>query len=240
MENSLIGWTHSTWNPWMGCHKVSPACEHCYIGQVIRRMGREPFDGPMKTTDATWKKPFTWNRKAKKAKRRHRVFLCSISDFFHRGTDLWRNDAWSVIRQCKHLDWLILTKRSERIAENLPHDWGDGWPHVWLGVTVENQTWTRRLDDLVRIPAHVRFVSAEPLLGPVDLRPWLNHLDWVITGCEQAAKAKRREMYLDWVRDLRDQCDKAEVPVFHKQYYKGTKLCYDGLIDGVKRQDWPA
>jgi len=239
VENSKIGWTHHTWNPWWGCNRVSAACTHCYIGPIMRRSGNEPFNGPVRTSKTTWRKALSWNRRAEESKCRLRVFTCSMSDFFHAGADAWRDEAWGVIRQCRNLDWLILSKRPQRIPERLPKDWGDGWPHVWLGATVESQTWTRRLDHLVRVPARVRFVSAEPLLGPVDLRPWLRDVDWVITGCENAARDRRREMDIDWVRDLRDQCDMVGVPLFHKQYYAGERLCHDGLLDGSVRQDWP-
>lgn len=239
MENSKIGWTHHTWNPWCGCNKVSAACENCYIAQIMHYSGREPFRGPIRTSNATWRKPFSWNRKAARLGQRCRIFTCSMSDFFHAKADRWRDEAWNVIRECKNLDWLILTKRPDRIARCLPEDWGEGWPHVWLGVTVENHDWTKRMDALTEIPAVVRFISAEPLLGPLDLTPWLDRVDWVIAGCEKAGRQKRRKMDIDWVRDLRDQCDEKKVAFFFKQYYRETTICHDGELDGVVRQSWP-
>lgn len=238
MENSKIGWTHHTWNPWRGCNKVSEACRHCYIGPIMRRSGSEPFHGPMKTK-TTWRAPFSLNRKATENQERYRVFTCSMSDFFHPGADQWRSDAWEVIKACQNLDWLILTKRPELIRDRLPADWGNGYPNVWLGVTVENQDYFHRIDVLDKVPAAVRFVSAEPLIGPVKFGRRLRKIEWVITGCEKAAKSKRREMQMDWVRSIRDQCDATGTTLFHKQHYSGTQIVHDGVIDGETRQSWP-
>jgi protein gp37 len=238
MKNSKIGWTHHTWNPWWGCHKVSAACLHCYIGQIMRRSGHEPFQGPMRTK-TPWKTPFTWNSQATESGNRLRIFTCSMSDFFHPAADPWREEAWAIIQACENLDWLILTKRPELIRDRLPRDWGIGYRNVWLGTTIEDQTQITRLDILSKIPAAIRFVSAEPLLGPIRFGRRINHLDWVITGCERAAKAKRRVMSDDWVRSVRDECDSAEVALYHKQYYNGSKLVFDGQVDGEVRQAWP-
>lgn len=240
MEGSRIGWTHHTWNPWRGCNRVSEACKFCYIEPIMKRSGiKQPFLGPQRCK-STWRDPVKWNRKAETSGERYRVFTCSMSDFFHPGADPWRAEAWDVIRDCQHLDWLILTKRPELIADRLPGDWGpDGYPHVWMGVTVELQKHLPRVDILSRIPAAIRFVSAEPLLGPVRFGRRIQHLDWVITGCERAARARRRTMDMDWVRSIRDECDAAGVPLFHKQYYSGTTLTDDGFIDGEVRQDFP-
>jgi protein gp37 len=204
----------------------------------MRRSGNEPFHGP-KRTKTTWKKPFSWNTKAAKTGDRLRIFTCSMSDYFHPSADDWRPEAWQVIRDCDQLDWLILTKRPELIADRLPSDWGRGYANVWLGTTIEDQSQLSRLEHLVKIPAAIRFISAEPLLGPVRFGRLIRKVDWLITGCEKAAKGKRRELNLDWVRSIRDECDKAGVALFHKQYYAGTKIVFDGLIDGEARQSWP-
>ena len=164
-----------------------------------------------------------------------------MSDFFHDGADEWRPEAWNVIRECDHLDWLILTKRPELILERLPSDWGNGWPHVWMGVTCGVSSSLPRLDILSKIPAKVRWVSAEPLLGPIDFSPYLDgSIQWIITGCEQASKEKRRPMDIAWVRDIDQQCREADVAHFFKQYYNGPQLLHDGMLDGVCRQAWPA
>ena len=131
MENSKIGWTDHTWNPWKACHKVSEGCRHCYIGRVLRRSGvAKPFAGPIRTKPATWNNPRKWNRKAKIAGSVNKVFTCSLSDFFHPEADDWRPAAWEVIRSCDALDWLILTKRPEMIKDRLTENWGTGYPNV--------------------------------------------------------------------------------------------------------------
>lgn len=240
MENSKIGWTDHTMNFWWGCDKVSPACLFCYIGPIMRRSGNEPFDGPMRTSPENWRKALRWNQLAIEMDERFRVFTCSMSDFFHDGADEWREEAWSLIRECSHLDWLILTKRPELIADRLPKDWHDGYLNVWLGTTVESAAFLSRIDLLSQIPAALRFVSAEPLLGPIDFTSRMHAIDWIITGCENAAREKRRPMDLGWVRDIRDQCAAAGKAHFLKQYYEGTNLMHDGMLDGLVCQAWPA
>jgi protein gp37 len=238
-ENSKIGWTDHTQNFWWGCDKVSQECKFCYISGIMRRGGFEPFNGPMRTKN--WANPLRWNRAAKRESRRARVFTCSMSDFFHEGADKWRDEAWQVISQCRYLDWLILTKRDDRIAECLPEDWRDGYPNVWLGVTAGCKLSLSRVETLLTIPAVVRFISAEPLLERIDLRPFLFGIDWVITGCERARKGERRIMDLDWVRDIDSQCRAAGVAHFFKQYYIDDSgvPCEDGVLDNVRRQAWP-
>lgn len=238
MKNSKIGWTDHTLNPWWGCNKVSDGCLNCYISPIMRFAGYEPFDGPMRTQ--TWRQPPKWNRDADESRTRLRVFTCSMSDFFHPGADQWRPEAWDMIRECQNLDWLILTKRPELIADRLPEDWSDGYRNVWLGVTIEREDFLHRVDTLSNIPAALKFVSAEPLLGPIDFGRRMDSIDWVITGCENAGKDKRRPMDLDWVRDIRDQCAAAGKPHFFKQYYDDTRLTYDGALDGEICQQWPA
>ena len=203
-ENANIRWTRHTMNFWWGCDKVTRECRHCYIDPIMRRAGLEPFRGPMRTKH--WDAPHKWDRAAAAAGERHRVFTCSMSDFFHEGADGWRDEAWDVIRACPHLDWLVLTKRPELAKDRLPTDWGNGSPNVWLGVTCGHSGSYYRLPYLKELPAVVKFVSAEPLLERLDFRPHLGWLDWIITGCEQAAKGKRAVKDLDWVRDIDRQC----------------------------------
>jgi protein gp37 len=230
-ENSKIGWTHHTMNFWRGCHKVSEECRHCYIGPIMKRGGRIPFGGPMRTVD--WSDPARWDRKARGDGEPHRVFTCSMSDFFHPSADQWRGEAWEIIRACTNLDWLVLTKRPELAAGRLPPDWGQGYPNVWLGVTCGCRESLYRLPHLEQLPAAVKFVSAEPLLEPMDFRPYLGWLDWIITGCERAAKDQRQVMDLDWVRDIDQQCREAGVAHFFKQAY----LVEDGKEVGVPGEE---
>lgn len=237
-----IGWTDHTQNFWWGCAKVSTECTHCYIDAIMRHAGKKPFRGPIRTSETTWRQPFSWDRLAKMANVRRRVFTCSMSDFFHPGADEWRPEAWRVIRECSHLDWLVLTKRPELIADRLPRDWGDGYANVWMGVTVGAASSMQRIGLLKRVLAFVRFISAEPLLERLDFTPHLDgSIHWIITGCEQAAKRKRRRMEWDWVRDIDRQCRRARIAHFLKQYYvdeKGVPV-YDGMLDGRHRQAWP-
>lgn len=237
-ENSKIGWTHHTMNFWWGCHKVSAECTHCYIGPIMKRAGKEPFEGPIRTKK--WKGPTKWNRLAGENKTRYRIFTCSMSDFFHPGADEWREEAWQVIKDSPNLDWLILTKRPELVNDRLPADWGDGYENVWMGITCGVQSSLSRLLILKDIPARIRFISAEPLMEQIDFRPHLDgSIDWIITGCEQTAKEKRRPMDMDWVRDIDHQCKDAGVAHFFKQRYEGNQIVHDGVLDGIIRQDFP-
>jgi protein gp37 len=226
-------------NFWWGCNKVSTECLHCYIAQIMRRSGHVPFDGPMRTKD--WSKPRKWNRMAAQLGTRSRVFTCSMSDFFHPGADPWRGKAWDVIRECRNLDWLILTKRPELIIERLPDDWGKtGYPNVWLGVTCGATPSLWRVELLHQIPAAIRFVSAEPLIEPLDFTPYLDgRIHWIITGCERAHREKRRAMDVAWVRDIARQCRQHRVAHFFKQYYVGNRVSEDGFLDGAVRQSYP-
>jgi protein gp37 len=243
-ENSKIGWTHHTMNFWWGCNKVNRMCKHCYIGPIMKRGGYEPFQGPMRTS-LSWDNPPRWDRAAQKSGERHRVFTCSMSDFFHPGADLWRPEAWQIIKSCTNLDWLILTKRPERVLERLPCDWSDGYPNVWLGVSCGYREALPFLDHLRAIPAALKFVSAEPLLERMDFRPYLGWLDWIITGCERAARGQRQVMDMDWVRDIDQQCKEAGVDHFFKQAYnvvKGEEVgvpCEEPLLDGSVVQEVP-
>ncbi len=238
-ENSKIGWTDHTHNFWWGCHKVSEECRFCYIAGIMRRGGYEPFKGPMRTKN--WDNPSRWQQQAERAERRFRVFTCSMSDFFHPAADEWRAEAWQVIRSCNRLDWLILTKRPELIESRLPQDWHAGYQNVWLGVTAGCRDSLGRVETLIKIPAAIRFISAEPLLERLNLQTYLTKIDWVITGCERAKKGSRRLMELDWVRDIDTQCHVAGVPHYFKQYYEGDVGVpkEDGVLDGTQRQRWP-
>jgi len=212
-ENSSIGWTDHTHNFWIGCDKVSSECDHCYIGPLMKRFGREPFNGPIRTRN--WGNPLRWQTRAMREDRRFRVFTCSLSDFFHRGADPWRDDAWDVIKSCNRLDWLILTKRIRQASARLPDDWGAGYKHVWLGVTVGCSTSQNRLRRLFETSAALRWVSIEPILEPIDLTPFLSRLDWVVCGGESGAK--RRPSKVEWYRHLFHQCRDAGVPFYMKQ-----------------------
>jgi protein gp37 len=168
--STVIEWTDATANFWRGCTKVSPGCAECYMFRDQRRYGRDP-EVVVRCSPTTFNAPMTRKWRAKAAAiaandgRRMRVFTCSWSDFFHEASDPWRADAWDVIRACPEYDWQILTKRPELVADRLPADWGDGWPHVWLGVSIENRRFIHRADQLRALPAAVRFISPSRCSG---------------------------------------------------------------------------
>lgn len=173
-ERTNIEWTDATWNPFRGCTKVSPGCASCYMFRDQERYGRDP-SVVVRAAPATFNAPLKWQRDRLKLpvgeRRPLRVFTCSWSDWFHADADPWRAEAWDIIRATPLITYQILTKRPERIAACLPADWGSGYPNVWLGVSAENQYWyDQRMTILVTVPARLRFVSAEPLLKPLDLR----------------------------------------------------------------------
>jgi protein gp37 len=221
-ENSKIEWTTHTFNPWVGCTKVSPACDNCYAEVWSRRGGQVEW-GPHgdRRRTKTWGNPIRWNRQAEGAAERPRVFCASLADVFdnHRSIKAeWRYDLWGLIKITPHLDWLLLTKRPQNIARFIPDQWRkDGCPdNVWLGTTVENQEeFDRRTPHLKAIRARVRFLSMEPLLGDVDMGD-MSGLHWIITGGESGGKY--RPANPAWFRSLRDQCERAGVPFLFKQW----------------------
>jgi protein gp37 len=172
-EVSKIEWTDATFNPWVGCTKISAACDHCYAEGWAKRSGQVEWGGERRrTTAANWRKPIKWNAKAAAEGRRIRVFCASLADVFDNQVPAeWRDDLWALIRATPNLDWQLLTKRPQNIVKMLPADWGAGYANVWLGTTVENQTEAdRRIPHLLTTPARLRFLSCEPLLGPLELR----------------------------------------------------------------------
>lgn len=220
--NSKIEWTTHTFNPWWGCTKVSEACKHCYAEAWAKRVGQDVW-GPKPErrlmSDAHWKQPLKWNRDASGATERPRVFCASMADVFEDREELipHRKRLFELIEETPNLDWLLLTKRPQNV-ERLAQ-WRQGWPdHVWLGTTVELQS---RADELLphlaAVPAKVKFISAEPLLGRLDIQHWLDGaIDWVITGGESGPKA--RPASPDWFRHLHTQCMENDVAFHFKQW----------------------
>lgn len=237
MENSKINWTDHTWNPWVGCRSVSAECDHCYADTLVtNRMGR---DFGIVTRTKTWKDPIKWNRKAPALEaelgRRVRVFNASLTDFFIQDADAWRDEAWDVIRECRDMDWLILTKRPQLIPSRLPKDWGEGWPHVWLGTTCGVRKSYPRLDALREIPAAVRFISAEPLLESMaDIN--LNGFHWLIAGGESGSGF--RPMQDSWALELRDACEQRGVG-FHFKQHSAFKPGQGVELDGKLHREPP-
>jgi len=177
-ENSAIAWTHHTFNPWIGCTKISEACDFCYAEEFNKRFDGGKNWGPKAPRRRTksWSGPRKWNRIAEAKGIRQRVFCASLADVFDNHPSIeqvWRDDLWQLIRETPHLDWLLLTKRPQNMLKYLPGDWSptNYYKNVWLGCTVENQKEAdRRIIYLLKTPAAVHFVSMEPLLGPVNLK----------------------------------------------------------------------
>lgn len=179
VKNSNIEWCDHTFNPWVGCTKVSSACDNCYAEGWAKRTGEvHLWQGERRrTSSSNWQQPIKWNREAQASGIRRKVFCASLADVFDNQVPTrWRDDLWHRIDQTPELDWLLLTKRPQNIAKMLPDprtgtpEWGAGWPNVWLGTTAETQEEAdRRIPHLLAVPAARRFLSCEPLLGPVDL-----------------------------------------------------------------------
>ena len=221
MNNSHIAWTDDTFNPWWGCEKVSAGCQFCYAATMSRRFGHQTWgkDAPRRFFgEEYWLKPVKWNRKAMCSGVRRRVFCASMADVFEdrRDLDASRERLWRLMEQTPALDWQLLTKRPENISRMVPPSWMRTWPaHVWIGTSTENQEWAdRRLPELLKIPASVRFLSVEPLVGPIPALP-LDGIRWVGVGGESGPGA--RPMDLAWARDIRDRCADADVAFFVKQ-----------------------
>jgi len=240
----LIAWTDHTFNPWMGCAKVSDGCKHCYAETLTRnRMGLSLWgvNGRRQVTSAAnWQKPRRWNREAEREGVRARVFCASLCDIFedHPTADETCPRLWELIRACRALDWQLLTKRPERIAQCLPSDWGDGWSHVWLGTSVEDARVIDRIDHLRTVPAVVRFISYEPALGPLATAPGfsLEGIHWVIYGGESGPGWRPEDK--QWARDMWQCCRQAGAAFFHKQG-AGYRTELGIELDGQIVREWP-
>lgn len=210
-QRSSIEWTDATWNPVTGCTKVSPGCAHCYaetFAERFRGVPGHPYEGgfDLQVRPERLEAPLTWKRPSM-------VFVNSMSDLFHEDVPFeFISAVFETMRQADWHTFQVLTKRPERAARlspDLP------WPrNVWLGTSVENQRWTTRIEDLRKTGAYVRFLSCEPLLGPLRLD--LTDIHWVIVGGESGPKA--RPMKPAWAEEIRDQCQERGVPFFFKQW----------------------
>jgi len=216
-ENSKIEWTTHTFNPWVGCEKVGPPCDHCYAESWAKRAGHpELWQGERRrTTEANWRKPLKWNAAAKAAGERHRVFCASLADWLDNQVPYdWRFDLAVLIDATPDLDWLLLTKRIGNFGKHAPWESDTIPPNVWLGITCGDQSeLDRDWPKLAQLGARVRFISYEPALGPLYAARPLP--DWIICGGESGAHA--RMMDPRWARDLRDQCETAGIAFFFKQ-----------------------
>ncbi|PYS78832.1 MAG: hypothetical protein DMF66_04930 [Acidobacteria bacterium] len=226
---SSIEWTESTWNPVTGCTKISPGCDHCYAERLALRlqaMGQPNYANGFKLTvqERMLELPLRW-------KLPQVIFVNSMSDLFHKDVPAeYIHRVFGVMNQAVWHRFQILTKRSQRLARLSPKiNWR---PHIWMGVSVESHEYTFRIDHLRETQAHVKFLSLEPLLGPLpDLN--LQGIDWVIVGGESGPGA--RAMRIEWVLDIRDQCLAAGVPFFFKQW-GGTNKKKSGRV--LENRTW--
>jgi protein gp37 len=273
MGETTIEWTDAVWNPVTGCNKVSPGCSRCYAETIDHRfdhdnVGKLPWAFPasrggrgVTLHPERLEQPLHW-------KKSRRVFVNSMSDLFHEDVpDVFIDQVFGIMDGCRRHTFQVLTKRPDRMLpyltalNNQRIDRGAAaaqgldfvhrldpiypLPNVWLGVSVENQLWAeRRIPLLLQTPAAVRFLSCEPLLGPLDLTnalelssTWGTRCNWVITGGESGPKA--RPMHPDWARSIRDQCQAAGVPFFYKQG-NGPRPGQDTLLDGREWREFPS
>lgn len=233
-DKSSIEWTDATWNPVTGCTQVSPGCDHCYAKTFAERFvgvpGHPYQQGfALKLWPERLVLPLHW-------KRPRRIFVNSMSDLFHKDIpDEYIRRIFDVMVQADWHVFQVLTKRSARLARLAPSlPWA---PHIWAGVSVESNEYAWRVDQLRRVPTHVRFVSAEPLLGPID-RVNLDGIQWVITGGESGNGC--RPIDEDWVRDIRDRCLNQGTAFFHKQWGGRTPKSNGRLLDDRTWDEQPA
>jgi protein gp37 len=276
MENSKIEWTDHTFNPWWGCMKVSPGCKNCYAEALDHRWkgGHWGPDSPRKMqSENTWLQPFIWDEAARKAGVKAKVFCASMADVFEGHPDTLQSLArlLTIIEHTPNLIWQLLTKRPENIntllMANKSRWYKDGFPpNLWIGTSVENQEMAdQRIPELLAVPCALRFLSCEPLLGPVDLTMvtqtvaqgffgdcliWYHRgechrqegikyptIDWVIVGGESGHGA--RPMNVEWPLSIMNQCKASNVPFFFKQWGEYLPIKLEGMInkaaDGTNR-----
>jgi protein gp37 len=233
-DKSAIEWTQATWNPVTGCDKVSPGCAHCYAETFAERWRGIPghpyeqgFD--LRLWPHRLDQPLRW-------KRPRLIFVNSMSDLFHERIPLeFVREVFDVMARATQHNFQILTKRHERLVQLAP---SLSWPaNVWMGVSIENRRFVHRADSLRHVDAAVRFISAEPLLGPLD-GLGLGGIDWLIAGGESGAGYRRCDAA--WIRDLRDRCSDEGVAFFFKQWGGRTSKAGGRTLDGRIYDEWPS
>jgi protein gp37 len=233
MATSSIEWTELTWNPTTGCDKISAGCKFCYaevMSRRLRAMGVEKYkDGfKIRQHEVALAIPFGWKKPAM-------VFVNSMSDLFHKDVSLeFIQKVFGVMNANPHLIFQVLTKRSERLAEVQHHlTWSQ---NIWMGVSVEDERVMHRIDELRKVPAAVRFLSCEPLIGPLG-KMNLKGIDWVIVGGESGANP--RPMKEEWATSIRDQCEKHDVAFFFKQWGGRNKKAAGRELEGAYYDTFP-
>lgn len=223
-----IEWTDRAWNPTTGCNKVSPGCAHCYAEAMTRRFPNNFLNGFEFTKHPErLKQPKAWRKSS-------RIFVNSMSDLFHEEMDIdFLQEIFRVMNETPRHTFQILTKRSDRLLELSPQlNWSS---NIWMGVSVESQKYVERVDRLRQVPAAVRFLSCEPLLGPLNLN--LDGIHWAIVGGESGPK--HRPLDLNWARDIRDRCLADSVAFFFKQVGGRTAKAGGRLLDGRTWEEFP-
>lgn len=231
--NTSIEWSSSSWNPVTGCNKISPGCKHCYAERLAKRlkaMGQPNYKNGFSLTlqpqmlelPLSWKKPQT-------------IFVNSMSDLFHKNVPLeYIQQVFDVMNRAHWHRFQVLTKRSERLAELSPYlEWS---PNIWMGVSVESQKYVYRIDDLRQTNAKIKFLSLEPLIGSLKNLD-LSNIDWAIVGGESGYGARPIEE--DWIIEIRNQCQKAEVAFFFKQWGGVNKKKTGRLLGGRTWDEMP-
>jgi len=234
-ETSKIEWTDSTFNPWIGCQKISAGCDHCYAEAMNRfRKWNGGEWGPRaprgRTSEQNWHKPIQWNREAERSGVRRKVFTASLADWLDKKADQrWREDLADLIRTTPMLDWLLLTKRIENYERYAPWRPKEIPRNVWLGVTCEDQAaFDRRWPIASELPATVHFVSYEPAIGPLTVAEVRVPPEWIICGGETGAGARR--MKKRWARNLLRECEELSISFFMKQMTNKATIPPDLMV----------
>ena len=264
-ELTRIAWSRSTFSGWIGCARISPACDHCYAEAIDKRFhgGAHWGAGASRKlgSDKYWLQPLRWNAQAAVRQEFWPVFCASQADVFENEVPQeWRERLWTLIRATPYLPWQILTKRIGNAASMLPSDWGNGYPNVWLISTCANQLEADRdIRKLLAVPVVIHGLSIEPALGPVNLKFSIPRgsstsisrelncerspgIDWVIVGGESKQEGPAREFRLEWCESIVDQCRAHGVAVFVKQMghnptVHGMPIKFTGKGDVV--DEWP-
>lgn len=232
-DTSSIEWTESTWNPVTGCDKISPGCKYCYAERMAKRLNRMGLPQYKNGFDLTLQHsmlslPYKWTKP-------RTIFVNSMSDLFHNDLPIdYIKEVFQVMNNTPQHTYQILTKREKRLEKTAPFlNWTE---NIWMGVSIENQTFVKRINNLVTVPAAVRFLSIEPLIGEISEID-LTDIDWVIVGGESGPNA--RPINPDWVRFIRDECNKFNVPFFFKQWGGKNKKKTGRTLDGLIHSEMP-